>query len=67
MTKVTGAFADARISKKNKVLTVMWYKCLVTVVWLYRGTPHADVQSASEQRGGFMGYRLCRRPLMTHI
>jgi hypothetical protein len=26
---------------------------LFTVVWLYRVTPHAVVQSASEQRGGF--------------
>ena len=37
------------------------------MVWLYKVTPHADVQSASEQRGGLIGYRLCRRPLILDV
>jgi hypothetical protein len=42
---------------------VMWYKCLFTEGWLYRGTRHAGVPFVGELRGGFTGYRLCRRPL----
>ena len=53
MTKVTCAFAEARISKENSVLTVMVYKCLFTVGWLYRVSPHAGELSVGEQRGGF--------------
>ncbi len=45
----------------------MWYKCLFTVVWLYRGTPHAGVPFVGELRGGFIGYRLCRRPLILDV
>ena len=69
MTKVTCAFAEARISKENSVLTVMVYKCLFKsgVALGPAGSPHAGELSVGEQRGGFMGYRLCRRPLMTHI
>ena len=53
MTKVTCAFAEARISKENSVLTVMVYKCFYRVGWLYRGSPHAGELSVGEQRGGF--------------
>jgi len=31
----------------------MWYKCLFTEGWLYKGTRHAGVLFVAEQRGGF--------------
>ena len=68
MTKVTCAFAEARISKENSVLTVMVYKCLFSGVALGQaGSPHAGELSVGEQRGGFTGYRLCRRPLQNSM
>ena len=45
----------------------MWYKCLFTEGWLYRGSRHAGVLFVGEQRGGFIGYRLCRRPLILDV
>ena len=44
VTKVTCAFAEARISKENSVLTVMVYKCLLRVGWLWdKLLPHTPV------------------------
>ena len=55
VTKVTCAFAEARISKKNSVFTVMWIQ-----VFVHSGealgqaaSPHAGELSVGEQRGGF--------------
>ena len=53
VTKVTGAFAEARVSQRTVYSQLCGFKCLLTVVWLYRVAPHSGVQSASEQRGGF--------------
>ena len=62
VTKVTGAFAEARISKKNSVVTVMWIQVFVKSgeALGQAGTPHAGELSVGEQRGGF--YRLTPLP-----
>ena len=40
---------------------------MFTVGWLYKVTPHAGVPFVGELRGGFIGYRLCRRPLILDV
>ena len=69
MTKVTCAFAEARISKENSVFTVRWIQVFVKsgASAGQAGTPHAGELSVGEQRGGFTGYRLCRRPLQNSM
>ena len=69
MTKVTCAFAEARISKENSVLTVMVYKCL------FREGLQQDklglltpVQlSVGEQRGGFSGFAHAADPVQISL
>ena len=65
MTKVTCAFAEARISKENSVFTVKWIQVFVKsgVALGQAVSPHAGELSVGEQRGGFTGLRLCRRLL----
>ena len=63
VTKVTGAFAEARISKKTMHSQLCGFKCLLTVVWLYRASPHAGVSFVGEQRGGFCAQARCLRAL----
>ena len=55
MTEVTCAFAEARVSKENSVVTVMWIQVFVKsgVALGQAGTPHAGELSVGEQRGGF--------------
>ena len=55
MTKVTCAFAEARISKENSVVTVMWIQVFVkSGEGLGQAvSPHAGELSVGEQRGGF--------------
>ena len=56
MTKVTCAFAEARISKENSVFTFMWIQVFVNsgVALGQAETPHAgEAVRRHEQRGGF--------------